>query len=575
MPEPGEGIKAKTVYDQVFDAALQLEKPFPVKELQNRLNIDDSTFREILDVFTNSHVFEIKQDKIVRVEPPYGLVRYEAVGEGKVIEEREFEWKSIKFHVKIIDIEKEMVPFYYVPPFKLGNGLRAKLKSIFLNLTSMGGKKPLEGEYERPMDLSKHLAAAAIEKELKTQPDISDRLSDILVYEFSEVGCLNIFLQDEDIEEIVFNGPDNAVSLYSRKYGWMKTNVYPVKEESVFEIATRMVRLVQKEFNFSNPLVETRLPTGDRVSALLNTISPQGTLITIRKFSRNPWTITGLIKRFEATDIDVAALLWFAVEYDLNILLAGGSGSGKTTLLNAVCSLIPPSLHVLSIENVREIHIPESRAWNWLSLVSKDESETAGIDTTHLMEISLKMRPERIILGEAVHREDIKSLFQAMSVGHPVYSTIHATSSKELIRRVLDPAYNVPRTDINSLDLVLVMYHDLKEKKRKLVEVSEVRYDNPSLDLDIMDIISNIYRYSPRTESYVEISKPKKIFEKVSVKTGMSEKGMWGDIEEKKRVLQWALDNNMLEMQDLEPVVQDYYTDRKALLGVIEGSPNQ
>jgi len=563
--------KTKTLYDRIYEYALQSEKPLPVRAIQSAFGLDDGGLREMLDVFTNARVFEVRQDIIIKVTQPYGLVSYGTIEGGTVLEESPFEWKSLRFQIKILKLEDETVPIYYIPPIRIGMGLRTRLRSIFYNLTRTQGTKKvsIDRDSERPMDISKQLAMAAIEREMKARPELSDRLSDIMIFEFAEVGCLNIFLADRDIEEIVFNGDNNAVSVYSSKYGWMKTNVDPNGEGSLLELAGRMARLVQKEVNFSNPIVETRLPSGDRVSTILGNISPQGTVITIRKFFRNPWTIVGLVKTLNTMNVDIAALLWFAVEYDLNVLVAGGSGSGKTTLLNAICNLIPPSLHVLSIETVREIYIPRSRAWNWLSLVSRDEVNQEHLDTANLISVSLKMRPERIVLGEAVRQEDIRSLFQSMQIGHPVYSTMHATSSNELLLRVMDPAYQIPRTDINSIDLVLVMYHNLKEKTRVVQEVSEISYDSSTADRGHVNIL---YTYSQKNKTHVQASKPKKLFEKVQQRTGMNEADILRDIEEKKTVIEWAIEKDIVDIRKFEKVVQEYYTQRKRLLAEIEAA---
>jgi archaeal flagellar protein FlaI len=561
-----DGLKGKTLYDKIYEFGVHTQTPFPIKALQDLFGLDDYTFREAMDIFTNSHVFELKDTNVVKVSPPNGLVRYETVEDAKLIEEHQYEWKSLKFRVSVLNIH-ETVPLYYITPLKIGNGLKTVLKSIFYNLQrSRGDHKLLGANTEQQGEALKNMAMGSIMKKLNTREEVADKLADVLMYEFSEVGCLNIYLADSEIEEIVFNGT-NVASVYSHKYGWLKTNVIPTSEEALFEIANRMVRVSRKEINYSNPIVETRLESGERVNTILNTVSPQGTIVTIRKFSHNPWTIIGLIKNFQTLTMDIAALLWFGVEYDLNILVAGGSGSGKTTLLNAISNLIPPSTHVVSIESVREIYIPESRAWNWLSLISKIDPNVEPIDTTDLMNVSLKMRPERIILGEAVRAEEIRSLFQAMQVGHPVYSTIHATSSKELLRRIMDPTYAIPKTDINSLDMVLVMYNDIKSKTRKLVEVSEVSYDPLSKETDI---ISNLYVFNPRSKAYTEVSKPDKIFKKVRSKTGMTDDEMWKDIEEKKKVLQWAMDNNLMEVKKLELIVQKYYSSRQALMARIQ-----
>jgi archaeal flagellar protein FlaI len=553
--------KVKPLHDRIYEWASSTPKPIPIKDIQDTFRLDDGTFREALDIFTNSHVFDVRDNRIVSVRPPNGLLRYDSVEMLKVIEERRFAWHSLNFHVRIVTVPGQTVPIYYLPALKIGDGLKARLKSLFMSLSrGQVGKK--SADYEGQPDSLRHIAAATIDREMKTRPELTERLADVMVYEFAEAGCLNVFLADRDIEEIVFNGGSEA-SLYSNRYGWLKTNVVPSSEESLVEIASRMVRLTQKEINFNNPIVETRLESGDRVNALLSEVSPRGTIITIRKFSREPWSIIGLVKELKATTVEVAALLWFAVEYDLNILVAGGSGSGKTTLLNAIANLIPPSVHVLSIETVREIQIPESRAWNWLSLVSRDEPNAATIGTKDLIAISLKMRPERIVFGEAVRPEEIRALFQAMQVGHPVYSTIHATSSKELIRRILDPAYEIPRTDINSLDLVLVMYYDIKSKSRALIELSEISYDGPGSE---SGIITRLYTYNPSRKAYMQSSKPKKLFDKVALKTGMSEEEMLRDIEEKRKVLQWAADKNVTHMRDFEGIVQEYYSSKGTLM---------
>ncbi len=552
------------IFDRLYEIVSQTLLPLSLDDLASSLGIDDYQFNQAIDVFSNARVFEIRDRHIVRIIPPFGLVRYEAIEEGEVLSERPFSWKNLHFKAKVMRVEGELVPIYYIPPMKLSMGLRTRLKNLFFNLLrKRSNKVDMDTEYLAPNELSKHLAYNAIVKELGANDDIADKLSDALIFEFSNVGCLNLFLEDNDLEEIVFNGDANALSVYSCKYGWVKTNVYPNNEGSLIEIAQRMARLVNKEINFSNPIVETRLLSGDRVNTLLDTISSQGTIITIRKFSRTPWSIIGLIKVLGTMNLEIASLLWFAVEFDLNILISGGSGSGKTTLLNAICNLIPPQVHVLSIESVREIYISESRAWNWLSLITKEDTSGETIRTEDLIGISLKMRPERIVLGEAVRPGDIRALFQAMQVGHPVYSTIHATSSKELVRRVYDPSYKIPKTDISSLDLVLVMYHDIKDKSRVLMEVSEVSAHGIESGIDI---ISNLYKLNPKTKEYSSLNKPNKIFKKVSRKTGMTEEEMYADMAEKMKVLKWASDHNIVDIKDLENIVHEYYANRKELI---------
>ena len=183
-----------------------------------------------------------------------------------------------------------------------------------------------------------------------------------------------------------------------------------------------------KEITTLNPLMDAHLKTGDRVNATLFPISSKGNTITIRKFAVKPWTVTSLIKE-KTISYEGAALLWLAVQNEMSLLVTGGTASGKTSMLNMIANFFPPNQRIISIEDTRELMLPEILHWVPMETRLPNPEGKGGVEMLDLIVNSLRMRPDRIIVGEIRRKREAEVLFEAMRTGHSVYGTLHANNA--------------------------------------------------------------------------------------------------------------------------------------------------
>ncbi|MCX8200469.1 MAG: ATPase, T2SS/T4P/T4SS family, partial [Candidatus Micrarchaeota archaeon] len=197
----------------------------------------------------------------------------------------------------------------------------------------------------------------------------------MLLHEVYGLGKIEMLMSDDWLEEIVINGSYEPIVVYHKKHGWLKTNMLFKNEEEIYNIATQIGRKSGKEINVLNPIMDAHLPSGDRVNATLFPISAYGDTITIRRFVREPWTIVDFIDdSLRTMSVDMAAFLWEAMQYEMNMLIVGGTASGKTSTLNTLCALIPPANRIIIIEDIREISLPQYLKYNWVPLVTRGAS---------------------------------------------------------------------------------------------------------------------------------------------------------------------------------------------------------
>lgn len=167
-------------------------------------------------------------------------------------------------------------------------------------------------------------------------------------------------------------------------------------------------------------------------------------------------------------NIEIAALLWLAIGYEMNVLISGGTGSGKTSFLNACMPFIPPNQRVISIEDTRELMLPEFLYWTPLVTRTPNAEGKGEVSMLDLLVNSLRMRPDRIILGEMRKQQEAMVLFEAMHTGHSVYATVHADTSAETISRLVNPPLNVPPNLLKSVNLNVVMFRDRRKGIRRI-----------------------------------------------------------------------------------------------------------
>lgn len=323
---------------------------------------------------------------------------------------------------------------------------------------------------------------------IEERVDINERV-------FSSIrglGLLDTIIKDEQITEVMINGPDD---IFIEKSGKL------YKVEQTFESERQLEDIIQKivgqagrEVNQANPIVDTRLPDGSRVNVVLPPISMKGATVTIRKFSKTPMTIEQLLKYGSITP-EVAHVLELLVKAKYNIFIAGGTGSGKTTFLNALSNFIPKDERVITIEDSAELQIVGIENLVSMETRNANASGSGAITIRDLIKSSLRMRPERIVVGE-VRGGEALDMLQAMNTGHDgSLSTGHANSTKDMLSRletmVLQGADGLPleaiRQQIASAVDIIIHLSRLRDKSRKTMEICEITgYENGKIQINTL-----------------------------------------------------------------------------------------
>lgn len=308
---------------------------------------------------------------------------------------------------------------------------------------------------------------------IKAEEDQINYLTEMATAHIFGFGFLDKLLKDDNIEEIGIIGLDKPVYVYLRNKGWQRTNGYFTDMELIIDIINKMARQLGRRITFQNPRLNAILPDGSRLHASIPPISKVE--LTIRKSKENPFTIFDLIN-YKTINEDALALIWLLMQSDLSVLISGNTASGKTTTLNSLFSFISLNERILISEETPEINIPHEHKVN---LVSNSE---LGINISSLVADNLRMRPDRVIVGEVRNEEEVQALIDTILSGQArgSYATFHAQSSKETLRRL--HSLGVLDIDLQSIDLIIVqrrmMKYDVKTREtkeiRRIIEISEV-----------------------------------------------------------------------------------------------------
>ncbi len=292
-------------------------------------------------------------------------------------------------------------------------------------------------------------------------------------------GLLDSIISDDSITEVMINGPEK---IFIEKKGRLtRLDKKFESQRKLEDVIQRIVGLAGREVNQANPICDTRLPDGSRVNVVLPPIALCGPTITIRKFSKEPMTINKLIEYGSITQ-EIADKLELLVKAKYNIFISGGTGSGKTTFLNALSNFIPKDERIITIEDSAELQI--TGIDNLVSLETRNANASGAGQVTirDLIKSSLRMRPERIIVGECRGGEALDML-QAMNTGHDgSLSTGHANSTEDMLSRletmVLQGADGLPleaiKQQIASAVDIIIHLSRLRDKSRKTMAITEV-----------------------------------------------------------------------------------------------------
>ncbi|MBT9258421.1 MAG: CpaF family protein [Clostridiales bacterium] len=305
------------------------------------------------------------------------------------------------------------------------------------------------------------------------------RLTALLRAEILGYGPLQPLLEDPTISEIMVNG---AKKIYVEKNGRLQR--VPVEfenDQQVLHVIERIVAPLGRRIDEASPMVDARLPDGSRVNAIIPPLALDGPALTIRKFAKDPYTIEDLI-RFGTLTREMAEVLRAAVGARLNILVSGSTGSGKTTTLNVLSSFIPPEERIVTIEDAAELQLQQEHVVRLETRPANLEGR-GEITIRHLVRNALRMRPDRIVVGE-VRGAEALDMLQAMNTGHDgSLTTVHANSPRDALSRletmVLMAGMDLPlraiREQIASAIDLIVHQQRLRDGSRRIMYITEVQ----------------------------------------------------------------------------------------------------
>jgi len=309
-----------------------------------------------------------------------------------------------------------------------------------------------------------------------------EELKEAILDDVLGFGAIDPLVRDRNFSEIMVNGPD---VIYAEHRGKLMESEYVFDdEEHVLWTAQRIVRPLQRQLDRANPMVDARLPDGSRVHIVSQPSALNGTTITIRKFPEKRLTIEDLIK-FGSVTRETAEFLEAAVVARLNVVVSGGTGSGKTTLLNVLSSFIPDSERIVTIEDSAELQLAQHHVVRLETAppIPNSDGKTGSLAIRDLVRGSLRMRPDRIVVGECRGGEALDML-QAMNTGHDgSLTTVHSNNPRDSIARLetlclmagMDlPVFVIRRQIVSAVDLIIQQAR-LRDGSRKIVQVTEVQ----------------------------------------------------------------------------------------------------
>ncbi|MBW2996251.1 Flp pilus assembly complex ATPase component TadA [Candidatus Woesearchaeota archaeon] len=381
-------------------------------------------------------------------------------------------------------------------------------------------------------------------------------LTAYLVKKSLGMGDVELLMSDNDLEEIAINSSEEPIWVYHKQFGWLKTNVVLENEDKARHYATMIGRRVNRQITVLEPLMDATLMTGDRVNATLMPISTMGNTITIRKFASKPWTISDFI-RVKAISPSAAALVWECVHYEMSAIIAGGTASGKTSMLNVLTNFFPPNQRIISIEDTREIQLP--KFLHWVPMVTRlpNNEGKGGIAMLDLLVNSLRMRPDRIVVGEIRRKKEAEVLFESIHTGHSVYATIHANNTKETITRLTSPPIEVPKTMLPAVSLLLVQYRNRRSGLRRTFELSEIKESGEPHVLMRYDVARDVLKKTGNSTA---------IRNNLELYTGASQNSIKKELAEKEAVLKWLVKQNVNDVDSVGRAMAEYYTNKDNLM---------
>jgi len=375
-------------------------------------------------------------------------------------------------------------------------------------------------EYDQNIrkDIEDELVEYCYKNNIELDNDQFLYIVDLAVNNLFEYGPLTQLLNDFNLEEISVIGVNHPVFVYHRNYGWLETNLTYVSEQKLKDIINKLGWGSNKYITLKNPLMDATLKDHTRLNAIIAPITDTVSL-TIRKFPEYPFTIYDLVRN-NTISLKALAFLKLAFLTDANIFVVGNTGSGKTTTLNALLDFVPKDERLVIVEEVHEINVSHPH------LVQTTVNKELNITMDGLILNTLRMRPDRVVIGEVRSREESNALIDSLLCGQAkgTYTTFHAQSAKDAILRFV--SYGILESDVSAIDLIVTQrrYNEYNKNgittkdKRTVFEISEVNFENGKAKLNCL------FEYSQSQGKLLYKNPPQKLMPKFQLSFGIKNK---------------------------------------------------
>ncbi|MFP9190367.1 type II/IV secretion system ATPase subunit [Natrialbaceae archaeon A-CW1-1] len=431
----------------------------------------------------------------------------------------------------------------------------------------------LDEDDERPTRGSFQLDGVETRPEPAILADDPDTLSEyqvekllyLLKRDFLGYERIDPIKHDINVEDISCDGYNSPVFVYHSGYEQIISNIFHGEDELddfVVKLAQRSGKGISKRL----PQVDTTLPDGSRAQLTLGKeVSDHGTNYTIRQFKDVPFTPIDLIN-WNTFSLDEMAYLWLAIENHKSLIFAGGTASGKTTSLNAVSLFIPSNTKIVSIEDTREVELPQR---NWIASVTRpsfSDDDQGDVDEFDLLEAALRQRPDYIVMGE-IRGEEGRTLFQVMSTGHTTYTTFHADSVDEVLKRFTTDPINVSKTMFTALDLVSIQTQTRVQgqKVRRNKSLTEINhYEAEHDEINVQDV----YQWQAETDEYLKMGESNTL-EEIKFDRGWSDEKLQTELFKRQVILAYLIKNDLNTYAQVAATAQAFINDPDTIMTLI------
>ncbi|WP_058828844.1 ATPase, T2SS/T4P/T4SS family [Haloferax sp. Q22] len=370
---------------------------------------------------------------------------------------------------------------------------------------------------------------------------------------------------DINVEDISCDGYNSPVFVYHSDYEQIISNVYHGQGE-LDDFVVKLAQRSGKGISKRRPQVDATLPDGSRAQLTLGReVSDHGTNYTIRQFKDVPFTPIDLIN-WSTFSLEEMAFLWLCIENDKSLIFAGGTASGKTTSLNAVSLFIPSNTKIVSIEDTREVELPQR---NWIASVTRPsfaDDDKGDVDEFDLLEAALRQRPDYIVMGE-IRGEEGRTLFQVMSTGHTTYTTFHADSVGEVLKRFTTAPINVSKTMFTALDLVSIQTSTRVggNKVRRNKSLTEINHYDPENDeINVQDV----YQWQAETDEFLQMGSSNTL-EDIKFDRGWNQETLELEIFKRQVILAYLIDRGLNTYTQVAATFQAFINDQDTILGLM------